>query len=112
MPMGFAWCQRRRARRSRRARRCEAPAEAGPVQREQQHQIAHARAVLEGERPVHVGFAGVELGVGEQAEVEPGVVQADRHGRAGAPGPEEVRAPVRVGQAQAAVLDKPAEQVR
>jgi len=53
----------------------------------------------------------VELGVDEQAVMEPGVVQADRHGRAGALAPEDVHAPARVGQAQGAVLDKPAEQV-
>ena len=58
--------------------------EAAAIDREQLHEAADIRAVLECECAVHVGFAGVQLGVQEQLGVKPGIVQADGDGRPGA----------------------------
>jgi hypothetical protein len=46
--------------------------------------------ILEGERAVHMGFASVQLGVEEQLEVEPRIVQTDGDGRTGAVAAERV----------------------
>ena len=55
--------------------------EAAAIGSEQLHEAAHIRALLKRERAIHVGFAGVQLGVKEQLDVEPGIVQANCHCR-------------------------------
>ena len=56
---------------------------------EQVEEIVERRAVLDGERAVHPGFAGMQAGIECQFPVQLGVVQPDRDGRC-RPGAEDV----------------------
>jgi hypothetical protein len=85
--------------------------EPAAVGSEQRHKGADIRAVLEGECAIHIGFAGVQLGVQKQLGVEPGIVQTDRDRRTGAEATELMQRTIGCDQAQLAVADKTVEQV-
>ncbi len=86
--------------------------QAGTVHRKQQDEVAHRRAVLEGEGAVHVGFGCVELGVQEQLALERAVMDARGDGRARPLAAEHMHQPARVIEAERAVPDELLEQVR
>jgi hypothetical protein len=81
-------------------------AKAGAVDREQEQKVLHARPVLEGESAVHIGFAGMKLGIKKQLGMQSAVVQARPYGRTWALSPELMDAAVRVGEMQRAMLDE------
>ena len=76
-------------------------AERQPVDGEQRQEIAQRR-VLEAEAAVHVGFAGMQLGIEEQLAVERAVGEPHRDVRAAGRAREDVRLPVRIDHLQGA----------
>src|SRR4051794_9476362 len=84
--------------------------EAAAIDSEQLHEGAHIRALLERERAVHVGFAGVQLGVKEQLDVEPGIMQTNGHRRSQAVTTKDVQRTVSSDQTQHTVSDEAVEE--
>ena len=82
------------------------------VEREQINQIADARPLLEGERPVHVRFAGVELGIEGEPGMERPVMKAQRHAGPGAFAAKEVNAAAGIDKPQRPFLNKLGQQTR
>ncbi len=79
------------------------------VEREQIQEIVDGRAVLDRQRAVHVGFAGLQIRIEHDAQRQAALVQADRDvGRALA---EHVNFAAGIDHAQRAALDEGSEQL-
>ena len=77
-----------------------------------QRQEIPERRVLEAQAAVHVGFAGVELGIEEQLAIERAVGDPHRHVGAAGLAREDVRLPIRVDHLQGAGAHERLEHMR
>lgn len=84
---------------------------AAAIDSEQLHEAADIRSLLERERAIHIGFAGAQLGVEEQLGVEPGIMQANGHGRSRTVTAKGVQRTVSSDQTQHTVSDEAVEEV-
>jgi hypothetical protein len=78
------------------------------VEREQVQEIVDGRAVLDRQRAVHVGFAGLQIRIEHEAQRQAGLVQAHRD--FGRPLAEHMKFATRIDHAQRAALDEGPEQ--